>query len=109
MENAGNEFVQKGLVTSHSPDMLKYGMYSLGAGAFVLALFFLYAILESYDVYEPNTHIISYFNIVFGVILVMTFLALSKSIKDNSSDITTTMFMAIVIFIVVLGLLFGCL
>ena len=109
MESTANEFVQKGLVTAHSGQMLTYGMYALGSGIFVFVLFLLYAILESYGVYQPNTNIYSYFNIVFGALLVMTFLALSKNVKDNSSEITTTMFMAIIMFMVVLGLLFGCL
>ena len=105
--DTANEFIQKGLVTAHSTEMMKYGLYTMAGGVFVFVLYVIYAILENYGVYKENEHIYSYFNIIFGLLLVMTFLTLSKNVKDNSPDMATTMFMAVVVTMIVLGLLFG--
>ena len=86
---------------------MKYGLYTMAGGVFVFVLYVIYAILENYGVYKENEHIYSYFNIIFGLLLVMTFLTLSKNVKDNSPDMATTMFMAVVVTMIVLGLLFG--
>ena len=105
--DTANEFIQKGLVTAHSTEMMKYGLYTMAGGVFVFVLYVIYAILENYGVYKENEHIYSYFNIIFGLLLVMTFLTLSKNVKDNSPEMATTMFMAVVVTMIVLGLLCG--